>query len=111
MEAQGERMYSFHSFTTSALDGLSGQRQAPAVLYPQGKAHGTHWIGGWVGPRAGLDTEVRRKISCPCRGSNLDRPVVQSVATHYTDRATLLLHYSINRLKFIIMNKDGVMRS
>jgi hypothetical protein len=33
-----------------------------------------------VGPRAGLDTEVRGKILCPCRGSNPDRPVVQPVA-------------------------------
>jgi hypothetical protein len=41
-----------------------------------------------VGPRAGLDTEVRGKILCPCRGSNLDLPVVQSVARHYTDWAT-----------------------
>jgi hypothetical protein len=30
-----------------------------------------------VGPRAGLDTEVRGKILCPCRGSNLDRGNVQ----------------------------------
>jgi hypothetical protein len=35
---------------------------------------GTHWIGGWVGPRAGLDAGDRRKILCPCRGSNPDRP-------------------------------------
>jgi hypothetical protein len=27
-----------------------------------------------VGPRAGLDARVGRKILCPCRGSNLDRP-------------------------------------
>jgi hypothetical protein len=26
-----------------------------------------------VGPRAGLETEVRGKILCPCRGSNPDR--------------------------------------
>jgi hypothetical protein len=49
---------------------------------------GTHCTGGWVGSRAGLDTEVTGKILCPCRGSNLDRPVVQSVARHYTDWAT-----------------------
>jgi hypothetical protein len=28
-----------------------------------------------VDPRAGLDTEARGKILCPCRGSNPDRPV------------------------------------
>jgi hypothetical protein len=26
------------------------------------KTPGTHWTGRWVGPRAGLDTEVRGKI-------------------------------------------------
>jgi hypothetical protein len=31
-----------------------------------------------VGPRAGLDTEARGKILCPCRGSNPDRPAVQN---------------------------------
>jgi hypothetical protein len=32
-----ERRYSSYSFTTSALDGVSGQRHAPAALYPRGK--------------------------------------------------------------------------
>jgi hypothetical protein len=45
---------------------------------------GTHCTGGWVGPRAGLDTEDRGKILCPWRGSNPDRPVVQPVVRHYT---------------------------
>jgi hypothetical protein len=27
-------------------------------LYPQGKSPGTRWIGGWVGPRAVLNTKV-----------------------------------------------------
>jgi hypothetical protein len=35
--AGGKRMYSSYSFTTSALDGVSGQRHAPAALYPRGK--------------------------------------------------------------------------
>jgi hypothetical protein len=33
----GERRYSSYSFSTSALDGLSDQRHAPAALYPRGK--------------------------------------------------------------------------
>jgi hypothetical protein len=65
--------------------GVSGQRHAPTALYPRERTPGTHWTGGWVGPRAGLDTEAREKILCPNRGSNLDRPVAQSVARHYTD--------------------------
>jgi hypothetical protein len=38
---------------TSALDGVGGQCHAPAALIPR-KRSGTHCIGGWVGPRAGL---------------------------------------------------------
>jgi hypothetical protein len=56
--------------------GASGQRHAPAALYPQGKTPGTHWIGGWMGPRPGLDKEVRRKILLSLPGSNIDHPVV-----------------------------------
>jgi hypothetical protein len=41
--------------------------------------------GGWVAPRPALNTEVKEKISCLCQGSNFDRPVIQSVARHYTD--------------------------
>ena len=33
---------------------VGGQRHAPAAL-PAGKRLGTHCVGGWVGPRAGLD--------------------------------------------------------
>jgi hypothetical protein len=68
--------------------GVNGQRHAPAALCAGERTLGTHCTGGWVGLRAGLDTEDRGKIICPCRGSNLDRPVVQSVSRHYTDLAT-----------------------
>jgi hypothetical protein len=65
--------------------GVSGQRHAPAAICPGDTTPGTHCAGGWVGPRAGLDIEDTGKILCPCRGSNLDRPVVQSVVSHYID--------------------------
>ena len=51
---EGEQRYSYTLSLTSALDGVSGQRHAPAAL-PPGKRPGTHCIGGWVGPRSGLD--------------------------------------------------------
>jgi hypothetical protein len=66
--------------------GVSGQRHAPVnpvnPVNPGERTPGTHWIGGWVGP--GLDAGARRKILCPCRGSNLDRPIVQPVVRHHT---------------------------
>jgi hypothetical protein len=41
---------------------VSGQLHA-AVALPRGeRAPGIPWVGGWVGPRAGLDMVVKRKI-------------------------------------------------
>jgi len=33
---------------------VSGQLHAPVALPPKKEPPGTHWIGGWVGPRADL---------------------------------------------------------
>jgi hypothetical protein len=60
----------------------------------------THWTGGWVGPRNGLDTEVRGRILCPCQGSNLSHPVIQSIVRHYTDWGTPATIYTNNRNSF-----------
>jgi len=40
---------------------VSGQQYALAALYPQERS-GTHFTGGWMGLRAGMD---RPKISTP----------------------------------------------
>jgi hypothetical protein len=32
------------------------------LFYPQGKFPNIHWIGGWVGPTAGLDTGNEKNI-------------------------------------------------
>jgi hypothetical protein len=72
--AWGERRYSSYSFFTSALDWGEW-----SVSRPRERTPGTHCTGGWVGLRAGLDTEVTRNILCSCRVSNPDCPVVQSV--------------------------------
>jgi hypothetical protein len=38
--------------------GISGQRNAPAALYPGERARGSYWLGGRVALRTGLDTEA-----------------------------------------------------
>jgi hypothetical protein len=43
--------------------GVSGQRHAPAAFCPGECTPGIYCTGGWVGPRAGLDTEAREKKS------------------------------------------------
>jgi hypothetical protein len=43
------------------LDRFTLRERAPAI----------YWIGGWMVPRARLDTVVKRKIPSPCRDSNL----------------------------------------
>jgi hypothetical protein len=45
--------------------GVSGQRHALAALCDGERTPGTHCTGGWVGLRAGLDTEIKGKILCP----------------------------------------------
>jgi hypothetical protein len=65
---------------TSALDGVGGQRYAPAAL-PPGKRPGTHCFGGRAGPRAvwtGAENLASTGNPSP------DRP---AVASRYTDWA------------------------
>jgi len=56
---------------------VGGQLQAPAAL-PPGKR--PHCIGGWLGPRAGLD-RCGKSRSPP----GFDLRNVQPVASNYTD--------------------------
>jgi hypothetical protein len=52
-----------HAFFTSALDGGEWSVSRPGRFTYRG-APGTHWIGGWVGPRAGLDMASKRNLIC-----------------------------------------------
>jgi hypothetical protein len=55
-----------HSLT-SALDGGKWSVSRPGRFTPRKKAPRTHSIGGWVGPRAILDTVVKKEIPAPAR--------------------------------------------
>jgi hypothetical protein len=54
--------------------GVSGQRHAPAALYPRGKDRRYPLDRRLGGPQSRSDAEARRKNLCPCRRSNPDRP-------------------------------------
>jgi hypothetical protein len=60
-------------FLTSALDGGEWSASLPCRLTAGEGALDTHRIGGWMGPRAGLDAMGNRS------------PAFQPVARIYTD--------------------------
>jgi hypothetical protein len=73
---------STHSLT-SALDGGEWSASRPGRFTPRERAPVTHWIGDWVGPRAGLDVVLRRKIPSPCRDLNPDHSARSPVLYHW----------------------------
>jgi hypothetical protein len=56
---------------------------APAGLYPE-EGPRTRWARDWVGREPVWTQRLQEKFCCLCRGSNLDRSVVQSVVRHYS---------------------------
>jgi hypothetical protein len=55
-----------HVFLTSALVEGEWSASRPCRFTPGERAPGTHWIGGWLDPRAGLDdTESREFLILP----------------------------------------------
>jgi len=58
----GEWRYSSTHSLTSTLDGGEWSASRPGRFTLREGAPGTHWIGGWMGSRAGLDAMVTRKI-------------------------------------------------
>jgi hypothetical protein len=81
----GEWMYSSAHSLISALDGGEWSASCPGLFTPRERAPGTHWIGGWVGPKAVLEAVVKRSIPSPRRKANPRTPIVQAVAQRYTD--------------------------
>jgi len=57
-------------FLTSAQDRDEYSLSHPGRFTPVERAAGTHWVGGGVGPRPGLDAVAKSKNPCSCRESN-----------------------------------------
>jgi hypothetical protein len=68
MEAYWGMEVWFHTFLTSALDGGEWSVSRAGHFNPRERAPDSHWIGGWVGPRAVLDAVAKRKIPSPPPG-------------------------------------------
>jgi hypothetical protein len=88
---------------------MSGQLHAPAAL-PSETSPGTHFIWGWVDPRASLDEMGKWKFfTLP--GFELPIPlVVQPVASRYTDWAipAPILHVGIRNGNMFITRKENI---
>jgi hypothetical protein len=65
-----------HSFLTSALEGVEWSVSLPGRFPPGIRAIGTHWIGGWVDSRAGLDAVARSPFFAP---AGKWTPIIQHV--------------------------------
>jgi hypothetical protein len=66
-----------HVFLTSALVGGEWSASRSGSFTTGEGTSGPHWIGGWVSPRAGLDTT----------GTRTPNSVVQQVTIGYSDYA------------------------
>jgi hypothetical protein len=77
---------------------VSGQLRALAALPPVKSPSGSDSIGGWVGPRVGLDDVEKRKF-VTLQGLELRPSAVQPVASRCTDCAILT---PVTKLGYII---------
>jgi hypothetical protein len=66
MKAYGGLDVYIRIFSTSALVGGVVSFTPRPLYIPGERAPGTHWIGGWVGPRVGLeDVEKGKFLTLP----------------------------------------------
>jgi hypothetical protein len=70
MKTYGEVNVQIHIFLTSALAGGEWSASRSGRFTSGERAAGTHWIGGWVYPRAGLDA-VEKRIFLTLQGFDL----------------------------------------
>jgi hypothetical protein len=95
--AWGERRYSSYPFSASALDGggWSALRPDRSLLAGKGPPVPIVQEAGWA-PEPVWTQRLEEKSFRLCRGSNLDRPVAQPLAGHYTELPGS--HYSTNMI-------------
>jgi hypothetical protein len=89
---------------SSALDGGEWSASHLGRFTPRKRDPGTHFIGGWAGPRTVLDAVAKRTIPSPLRESSPRTPIFQPVAQRYTEWAITALLPSPLRLLCIYLS-------
>jgi hypothetical protein len=102
LKAYGGVDVKIHVFLTSAVIGSEWSASRVGRFIPGERAPGTHWKGGWVGPRTGLDDVEKRTY----RVSNSGPSAVQPVCSHYTECAVPAYRALIESM---IINDDWMM--
>jgi len=64
----------------------------PWPPYPRERAPDTHWIGGWLGPRDGMDMVKTRKSHCPFWKTKPGYPV-HSMVTILTEQHQVIFSF------------------
>jgi hypothetical protein len=111
MKTYGGVSVYIHVFLTSAPVAGEWSTSHHGPFTPEEVASGTHWIGGWVGPKTGLDDMERRKIlpllrfelrplSRPARSQSLSR--LCNIYFYFADTLRTLWDF-IPLLKFLFL--------
>jgi hypothetical protein len=98
MKTYGRVDVQIHVFLTSALVGGECSASPPSRFTPGGRAPGINWIGGWVGPRAGLDDMEKWKFLTllGLEPRPIGRPARSQSLCRLGYPGSLLLYYSHN---------------
>jgi len=65
MNTYGGVEVQLHAFLNSVQDGSDWSVSRPGRFLPGERAFRTHWVGGWVDPKTGLEAVTKKKISAP----------------------------------------------
>jgi hypothetical protein len=109
MKAHGGVDVYIYVFLNSALVGGEWSASRPDRFTPGERAPGTYWIGGTVGPRAGLDDEEKRKflILSELELRPLSRPVRSKSLYRLSYSGSLSLSLSLSLYIYIYIYKIG----
>jgi hypothetical protein len=109
MRAYGEVDVYIHTCFTSTLVGSEFSASRPCHFTPVERAPGTHWLGGCMGPRAGLDNVKKRKFLTLLKLEMrpLGRPARNQSLYQLSYPGSSKEGYSIEKLASVVIYQNG----